>query len=262
MPKSMSVKKKESNSTRKKRVLKPKHRRHIANFAKTAHALGANVKKHVSDLEIEEAELTALEKETGKIPGINATDKKKLQDLLEDLRKFAEDFVAIDEAIWSDVKKFTNSARKIQFFAYLDKTTVLRIEARILESVYHEHQKVFKQYPKLLASAEKCCSSLLRLEGRIKTKRKALPLIKGVNANLRRVLNEDVYGVSKDILQVYTTRLKVFDKLLRSAELKYTDIAPRLTQERKQLSAVNRHYLNTYKKHTRKIREIYAGGAV
>ncbi|HIJ98890.1 TPA: hypothetical protein H1005_03015 [archaeon] len=266
----------------KQAELKPKHRRNLRKYAKLLHGLGVDVSEHVERLELDEKELNEFRAKFGKETFLKPADRTKLKQILTRVLNLMRIFVRFEDTLWEQVAPLTLAAYRKEIFStdlielkavreiysalYQKKAAQLKVDlpaarSLILSSIAIEHRELFTLYPRLLSDVEKVISELVEFELRFaKVEHDLKDRFLELNKNLRKLLHEDTYFITKDLAKIYDLRLSVYNWIVQIDHEVKPPIIPKAAEEREQLISARNFYLGTYKQHVQNIAQIYLRG--
>ncbi len=266
----------------KQAELKPKHRRNLKKYAKLLHGLGVNIEEHVERLELDENELNEIRAKFGKESFLKPAERTKLKQILTRVLNLMRIFVRFENTLWEQVAPLTLAAYQKEIFStdlielkavreiysglYQKKAAQLKVDlpaARsfLLSSIAIEHQELFNLYPRLLHDVERVISDLVDFELRFaNTEHSLKDEFLELNKNLRKLLHEDAYFITKDLAKIYDLRLSVYSWIVQTDHEIQPHIVPSAPHEKEQLISARNFYLGTYKQHIQNIAQIYLRG--
>ncbi len=270
-------------SSGKKAELKPKHSRNLRKYAKLLHGLGVNISEHVEKLELDENELKEIRANFGKGTFLKPKDRTALKLLVKKLFDIMRAYVKLEEELFEQVAPLAYTAFQQRIFAPdlisinalhelhngLYQKNVAKLKTAlplarnlVLASMAQEHNKIYLNYPKLLRAVENVVSELAGIELQYaNSTHEAKEDFSQLNAELRKILHEDVHFLTKDILRLYDLRIDIYNWIVKSdAEIK-PHIVPRAEHELQQLILARGFYFESYRQHVQNTVQIYLGGA-
>lgn len=268
--------------SKKKRELKPKHRRNLRKYATLLHGLGVNVSEHIEKLELDESELKEIRAKAGKETFLRPAERSKLKEIFTRLLNITRAFVKFEDTLWEKVAPLAIAAQgkellstdlielravhEIHTGLYQKKAAQLKIDlpaarSLVLSSIALENRELFNLYPRILGSVEKVVSELVDLEMHVlETEHSMKDEFLEMNKKVRTLLHEDAFFITRDIAKIYDMRLGVYNWIVKVDSEVKPPIIPQAENERKQLMMARNFYLGTYKKHIQNIARIYLRG--
>ncbi len=270
-----------ASKPRKETALKPKHRRVLRNLSKTFHALGVNIEAHIESLEIEEEELNDIRKIYGTSTFLGPRERTTFRETVSNLLSVMKAVVVLEELIAKQVAPYVYTAahkrskvpdlialralkelysKVFQRGAVNLKTSLPQIRKYLLGSFANEQQLIFKKYQRLLGAVEANMEDLQELETRYeKLSPKIRDKLIGQLAEIRGMLYEDIYLLTRDIAHLYDIRVELYKWLIDADKSSHPRILPTIEMEFSDVLAIRNYYIESYKNHLAYLTKLYMG---
>ena len=222
----------EVSKAKKEHSLKPKHRRILKNLTKSFHAVGINIEGHIETFELEEEELNEIRRRYGTSTFIGPRERTMLRDSISNIISVIKALVVLEELVGKQVAPYVFTAaqkkeqtpdllalktlralynKPYQKRAAVLKTALPNIRKFLLGSFAQEHQLIFRKYQRLLGAIEANLEDLMEIENRAdKISPKIRSRLIGQIAEIRTMLFEDIYYLTRDIAKLYDIRISLY----------------------------------------------------
>ncbi|HIK02832.1 TPA: hypothetical protein H1012_03245 [archaeon] len=264
---------------RKETSLKPKHRRVLKNLSKTFHALGINIQAHIESFELDEEELNEIRKIYGTSTFLGPRERTMLRETISNILSVMKAVVVLEELIAKQVAPYVHHAamrraespdvlavktlhkiysKPFQTRGVTLKSALPQIRKYLLGSFANEQQLIFKKYQRLLGAIEANMEDLQEIEARKeKISAKISSKLSSQTEEIRQMLFEDIYYLTRDIAQLYDTRVELYKWLVEADKSVSPRLLPMLEVELNDVLAIRNYYIDSYKTHLKYLTELY-----
>lgn len=276
---SIKPRKKASSVKRSAKNLKAEHKEKFKDFIKILHTLGVSVKTHLKDLEIEEEELEEL-KGLFKEDFLTSSDKLKLKKILNSLLEIEDELAKLEKTLYTKIKPWVSAAKNAAPFSSIASLNILKklhkgaytkkaldmqrqlpdIRNLVMASFSPEKSNLFNKYPKILNKFKNVCKDFVDLEEKWGRSEGHLRVqLFEAHHKIERLIQEDIYAILNEILEVYNLRVEIYEWLLKVDNELKPRMLPALEQERDQINRVQQRYLALYRTHAQNLINLYKG---
>jgi len=238
---------------------KEQRRFHLQSFIRALHVLDVSVKKHVDELELDETFIENEERRLGDADFLSDADKKKLKEILEDIRKAVEHIEKMEDYLENSVSAMvvrTHAPLELDFMR--TSKDLYELSNTMVKTIKHEHDILYLGYVETLDRLEKSFKDLISIEQRHlsdpdRFKRRFVR----INHRMRTIIIEAIKHVTRDIIKLYDKRIRYADSLIKKAKKHEPGLVAVLLKRHHQFEIIKSGYSALASNHYYKIAEMY-----